>query len=187
MTTPTLIPDYVPDVEGVYEHLDALPSWVNRDGAPRDEIFMSTDLLKTYSYGKSAAIRHTYAPVFMDVKVLALMLRLNLFRNTRSEYNICVLNRYTDQHKHLGWHCDDSPEQDPNHPIAVVSFGASRYIYVRENGFKGTVPPENRYLLTPGSLFEMPPGYQETHQHKIPKHDTACGGRISLTFRKLDR
>ena len=36
-------------------------------------------------------------------------------------YNVCFLNRYDDQRNHLGWHADDSPEMDHDHPIAVVS------------------------------------------------------------------
>ena len=82
---------------------------------------------------------------------------------------------------------DDSPEQDLSHPIAVIAFGAARYLYVKEREAKGKVPPEDRYLMEPGALFIMPGGYQGTHQHKIPKHDRECSGRVSLTFRKLDR
>ncbi len=47
----------------------------------------------------------------------------------------------------------------------------------------GVVPRDQRFLLKEGSLFIMPPGYQDTHLHRIPKHDRPCGWRISLTFR----
>ena len=82
---------------------------------------------------------------------------------------------------------NDSPEQDQLHPIAVVSFGAERELWVKPQAYKGPIPPEDRYLLTQGSLFVMPPGYQDTHYHKIPKCSWVCGQRISLTYRKLDR
>lgn len=82
---------------------------------------------------------------------------------------------------------NDSPEQDLGHPIAVVTFGAERYIWVRNKTDKGAVPDKDKYLLTRGSLFVMPGGYQDGHFHRIPKHDRPCGGRISLTFRKLER
>ena len=46
-------------------------------------------------------------------------------------------------------------------------------------------PLDQRVLLQNGSLFIMPPGYQDTHLHRIPKHDRPCGWRISLTFRSF--
>lgn len=103
------------------------------------------------------------------------------------QYNVCVLNRYDNARQALGWHSDDSPEQDQSHPIAVMSFGQAREIWTRPIGASGVVLLEDRYLLEPGSLFIMPGGYQQTHQHRIPKVGAECGLRISLTFRKLDR
>ena len=46
-------------------------------------------------------------------------------------------------------------------------------------------PEEQRIKLQDGSLFLMPVGYQDTHLHRIPKHDRPCGWRISLTFRSF--
>jgi alkylated DNA repair dioxygenase AlkB len=145
---------------------------------------MSLDTTRTYSYGKQAVSR-TYQASPMHPAVRGVMDRINAEYGTA--YNVCVLNYYKDQHQHLGWHADDSPEQDLTHPIAVVSFGAERFIYVKEKSFKGETPESDRHLLTRGSLFVMPGGYQDNHFHKIPKHDRECGGRISFTFRKLDR
>lgn len=163
-------------------------AWVNRE-APRDECFMAApNAPRAYSYGNNNERRealHTYHAVDMHPAVLRLLTRINGEFGT--SYNVCVLNYYKDRHQHLGWHADDSPEQDLDHPIAVVSFGAERYIYTKEKSFKGTIPPSDMYLLTVGSLFIMPGGYQGNHFHRIPKHDRDCGGRISLTFRKLDR
>ncbi len=186
MTNPTFTEKFFPDYvynKHVYDILDDELSWENRE-APRDECFLALDTNLTYSYGRGQNVR-AYQAKHMHHFIHTMMLVLN--NRTNANYNVCMMNRYKDQRNHLGWHADDSPEQDPEHPIAVISFGASRYIYVRENGFKGVIPEENKFLLTPGSLFVMPGGFQETHQHKIPKHDSVCGGRISLTFRKLDR
>lgn len=181
-----LIPGYVP--EDLYERLREEVPWENRE-SPRDECFMALDgAPQTYSYGNDNQRRdalHTYRAVPMHPAVYAILNRLN--REFGTAYNVCVLNYYKDRHQHLGWHADDSPEQDPEHPIAVVAFGAARYLFVKERGAKGEVPPEDRYLMTPGSLFVMPAGYQETHLHRIPKHDRECGGRISLTYRRLVR
>jgi alkylated DNA repair dioxygenase AlkB len=101
-----------------------------------------------------------------------------------AEYNVCFLNRYDNEQNQLGWHSDDSPGMLHTHPIAVVSFGEPREIWVREKGASGVVPAEDRYLLGDGSLFIMPPGFQLTHQHRIPKGGKKMGPRISLTFRR---
>lgn len=156
--------------------------WVNRD-APRDECFMALDTTKTYTYGTSINAR-TYTASLMHPEVKAIM---DVINSKGNAYNVCVLNYYKDRHQHLGWHADDSPEQDLDHPICVVSFGAARYLYTKHKSYKGNIPSENMFLMTPGSLFVMPGGYQYDHVHKIPKHHTDCGGRISLTYRKLDR
>jgi len=164
--------------------------WINKGAAPRDECFMALDTALTYSYGKldPERPRRTYSAAPMHPLVRGIMQLLNAEHpEFGGAFNVCVLNHYANEHQHLGWHADDSPEQDPRHAIAVVSFGAVRGLWTRPNNTPGAVPPENRYRLTPGSLFVMPAGYQATHQHRIPKHDRPCGSRVSLTFRKLDR
>jgi alkylated DNA repair dioxygenase AlkB len=49
----------------------------------------------------------------------------------------------------------------------------------------GKQPDDQRVALEEGSIFLMPAGYQDTHLHRIPKHDRPCGWRISLTFRSF--
>jgi len=195
MTKPTYTPRYVASIlpaGGLPEHklydsvlatLRDEAQWDDTHDAPRSECFMAEDQGAVYSYGSQARGR-TYKATPMHPLVKAIMDGMNA--DLKTAYNVCVLNRYKDGHQHLGWHCDDSPEQDKDHPIAVVSFGAERAIWTRVNGHKGPIPDEDKYLLGQGSLFVMPVGYQDTHQHKIPKHDRECGMRISLTFRKLD-
>lgn len=170
---------YIANGDLYYDTLLIEVPWVNRD-APRDECFMALETLD-YTYGEG--FERTYTSVPMHDMVLSLMDMINDEFDT--EYNICFLNYYKDEKQHLGWHADDSPEMDQTHPIAVISFGAERYIYIKEKDFKGTVPKENQYLLENGSLFVMPAGFQDNHFHKIPGHDKKCGGRISLTFRKF--
>ena len=172
-------PDFAPSASGMYRYLSTNVVWVNRD-APRDECFMSKDSA-SYTYGKGYT--RTYLSVPLDKNVESIMLEIN--RMFKSEYNVCFLNWYKDGHQHLGWHSDDSVEMDINHPIAVVSFGATRDIWVKEKSYKGVIPEKDKYPLNDGSIFIMPTGYQKEHLHKIPKSDRVCGGRISLTFRKF--
>ena len=156
-------------------------AWLNKE-APRDECFMSKDPLE-YTYGKG--FTRTYNSLEFHPLVLDIMSKLNA--EGGSEYNVCFLNYYKSDKEHLGWHADDSPEMDPTHPIAVVSFGAERYIWIKDKEYKGNIPDEDKYLLEDGSLFIMPAGFQKDNLHKIPKHDRTCGGRISLTFRKFKK
>lgn len=182
-----------------------------------------------YSYGrKDDGITYTSKPFTLHVKQL---MRDMDFEFLEAGFNACFLNKYDDQHQHLGWTADDFAGMDPDAPIAVMSFGAEREIWVKRKWkpcddckgegtvvkvapaivtnapiasylgkevcgtchgsgescerVTGHVPPEDRYLLQRGSLFIMPPGFQEEMLHRIPKHPQPCGWRISLTFRKF--
>lgn len=147
----------------------------------RKESFMSLEPL-SYTYGSGRGER-TYTSTEFHPLVLAIMNKINYERG--SDYNVCFLNLYLDETNHLGWHADDSPEMNPEHPIGVISFGQDREIWWRETGVKGVVPEENRQLLGPGSLFEMPPGFQNKYEHRIPKGSyIGMKPRISLTFRQ---
>jgi alkylated DNA repair dioxygenase AlkB len=145
----------------------------------RLEYFMS-DVPRRYAYGKGIGEREYQSREYTET-VLAILAELN---TGGAGYNVCFLNRYNHQKHQLGWHADDSPTMDRDHPIAVVSFGAEREIWWRKKGDKGVVPPGCRQVLGHGSLFVMPGGFQDGHQHRIPKCDRECGVRVSLTFRR---
>ena len=169
--------EYIKEGTTHFRYLRANVDWVNRD-APRDECFMAPNSLE-YTYGES--IKRTYTAVPLDGVVKFIMDKLNSEFDT--DY-ICFLNYYKSEKEHLGWHADDSPEMDTNHPIAVISFSAERDIWVKKMGAKGVTPADDRYPLSNGSLFVMPAHFQESNLHKIPKGDRKCDGRISLTFRR---
>lgn len=185
---PVFVPEFVSESVTPFAVIDASTPWVRLAGTPRDECFMALDTSLTYSYGNDNQRRtRVYTASRMIGAVEHIMARLNAAKIAGGDaYNVCVLNRYPDEHSHLGWHADDSPEQDASHPIAVIAFGATREIWVKPRGAKGAVPLADRFALSPGALFVMPTGFQATMLHRIPKHDRPCGPRISLTFRKLD-
>lgn len=147
----------------------------------RKEYFMSLIGELKYTYGKGINAR-TYdsKPFTNSVNAIRHLLRIDGYGK---DYNVCFLNRYENEKNQLGWHADDSPEMNPDHPIAVISFGAEREIYWKHKDYKDVIPPEQRQVLEDGSLFIMPAGFQAEHLHKIPKSDKPCGVRISLTFR----
>jgi alkylated DNA repair dioxygenase AlkB len=183
---PIYIQNVFPDVtlEAV---LDSTP-WIQVTDA-RLECFMSATTA-TYTYGEGRGVR-TYTPVPYSPLVTRIQETLNdhvshvLNEHPRKSglYNVCFLNRYDNATMQLGWHADDSPGMDHDHPIAVVSFGQSREIWWRAKGQTGVVPPEQRQLLEHGSLFVMPAGMQRDHDHRIPKGDRAMSTRVSLTYR----
>jgi alkylated DNA repair dioxygenase AlkB len=167
------------DIEKVEEGLLALP-WETKRAA-RHEYFMSETIGVDYEYGGDDGIHYTSKPFSKDVK--------NIMDVTNdvlgSELNACFLNKYDNEKQHLGWHADDFAGMREDQPIAVVSFGAERDIWVKLQDAKGVVPEEDRFPLGRCSLFVMPPGFQDTHFHRIPKHPQPCGWRISLTFRSF--
>lgn len=174
-----MIPTYVPNRFSDFSLSDVLYTtpWVQVTDA-RLECFMSSDT-DTYTYGSGRGVR-TYTPVGYSWLVAGVQVALN---EHGSNYNVCFLNRYDDAQMSLGWHADDTPGMDHDHPIAVVSFGESREIWWRSYGQTGVIPRSQRQLLEHGSLFVMPPGMQRTHQHRIPKCDHSVNTRVSLTYR----
>ena len=165
--------------EEIEEELLSL-KWETKRTA-RHEYFMAEE--KTdYEYGrKDDGI--SYSSKEFSPKVKLLMDNLNSFFGL--SLNGCFLNKYDNQHQHLGWHADDFDGMRHDQPILVVSFGAEREIWIKKKGESGVVPIENRFLLERGSCFGMPIGFQDEMLHRIPKHDKPCGWRISLTFRSF--
>jgi alkylated DNA repair dioxygenase AlkB len=171
---------------------DSMP-WENREGAPRYEAWMN-DYGLPYTYGSGDHAR-TYEPMPRWHPMVD-HIRLVLNQSEGTSYDCCFVNGYAHGRQHLGWHADDSPEMDHEHPIMVISFGAEREIWFRQRMewkeplnriamSPGWYPPEGR-LLKNGSRLIMHAGMQRSWQHRIPKSPVAdCGRRISLTYRKL--
>ena len=150
--------------------------WEDR-GAPRRECFFSA-LGKPYTYGSGLGIR-TYWP--KDAPLMMSGLTAEAESATASKFELCFANGYAGAREHLGWHADDSDEIDDGRPIAVMSLGAAREIWIKpKDGDASTV---EKILLPSGSLFVMGAGMQDTHLHRIPKHSGMCGFRVSLTWR----
>lgn len=184
MTTPIYIPNFafIPRAD-VSAFIGSI-AWLDRTSA-RMECFMSEgEGGVEYTYGEGRGER-TYTSIPMTPRVANVMAQVNeeLARRSWGPMNGCFLNYYPTRSNALGWHADDFRRMDHTRPVAVVSWGAEREIWWRANGESGVVPPENRQLLGHGSLFVMPPGFQHTHQHRIPKGDREVEGRVSLTFR----
>ncbi len=171
MLKPIYIKNFIIDPDNAYKEFFEL-NWLEATEA-RKEYFMSDPAGLVYTYGKGFAAR-TYT-------------REQLDKTYNTNYDLCFFNRYDEPKNALGWHADDSPEMNPDHPIAVVSIGAEREIWWKEKDFKGVLPAENKQILHHGSLFIMPKGFQQLYFHRIPKCNHECGTRISLTFRNYKK
>ena len=184
-----MTPTYVPNLFSTGDHLDRLLAdvpWAAYTET-RQECFMSPDLEPVrYTYGKGRGQRE-YVSVPMSAHVAGIMSEVNAWiAGTCPEQgpmNGCFLNLYGDDRQHLGWHADDFDRMDHGKAVISVSFGEPREIWWRRFGEQGVVPAEQRQRLASGSLFLMPGGMQQTHQHRVPKGDRAMGPRVSLTFR----
>lgn len=187
--SPLYVPNWLENPDQLFERLMTGVPW-RADTEARKECFM-TYKPYTYQYGTGRGVR-SYTSVPFDCNVNNVMDLVNYVLENRgsgqlgpvhSAVNGCFLNRYDDQSNALGWHADNFEGMDHTIPVVVVSLGQPREIWFRKNGDTGIVPPKNRQLLENGSLLIMPPGYQHTHQHRIPKGDRSMKPRISLTFR----
>lgn len=178
--TPTYVENAVKNSSGLFQYFwDNLP-WEKRGQTPRREVFFNESGLP-YSYGVPPYDR-TYVPhTDWDTQVAAIKAMAE--KQFGCKFEACFINGYADDHDSLQWHADDSETIDHTRPILVYSFGAKRELWVKENDAANDT--RVAYPLGDGSLFVMPPGMQQTHKHRIPKHSASCGGRVSLTFRGL--
>ena len=179
MNNVTYIPNFIPLADAGREFTrlwDHLP-WEKREDAPRLE-YWQNNYGHPYTYGRGAGER-TYECREWDGFIKSTM------ENINSQFGFaldcCFVNGYRDSTDALGWHADDSPEMDPTQPVLSLSLGAERDIMLRDN----TTREIERVSLGHGSLLIMGPGFQQTHQHKIPKAGREVGPRISLTYRGL--
>lgn len=174
----TYIPNFLKNADLFFERIKNETKWIRVGSIPRSE-YWCNDGMRPYTYGRGNGIR-TYEAQPWTFTIM--MVRELLNSQTSVYYEGCFSNYYRDSSDHLGWHADDDPNINHDKPIAVVSLGAEREIWYREND----ASEKTALLLQHGSLFLMPAGFQYTHQHRIPKASRQdVGPRISLTFRSL--
>jgi alkylated DNA repair dioxygenase AlkB len=180
MTVPiTLIKDFVSNPSDSFAILNQELDWVRVLNTPRSEYYCN-DFNEPYFYGTPEHGRAYQVQPWNDE---IMNIRRDLENYTGSKFEVCFLNRYTDQRDQLGWHSDNSPEMDDARPIGIVSLGVEREIWFKEIGTDNDPSHITKVKLPHGSLCLMHAGMQDTHLHRIPKASFICGARISLTFR----
>lgn len=101
-------------------------------------------------------------------------------RLTGERYNSIGLNLYRDGNDSVAQHNDRLDELVPDHPIALLSLGATRRMTIRAKA-----PPSRAQHvdLESGSLLVMSYSSQLRYLHGIPRSRHAEGARICLVFR----
>lgn len=103
-------------------------------------------------------------------------------RATWCQYGACFINVYEGQSGEIGWHKDDSPSIDASKPVTVVTLGEERPLEIRKTESKEVLTHTPKH----GSIYMMPPRFQELYDHRVPAViDPNAGLRISLVFRAL--
>jgi len=99
-------------------------------------------------------------------------------------FNAVGLNLYRDGRDSVAPHNDHLYEIVPDHPIALVSLGATRRMTIRSKERSGRLI---KLDLESGSLLIMSYATQLHYTHGVPKTRAAVGERISLAFRVRPR
>ena len=172
-------------VAGVLKHIKTLKYHPNPKNPGSPQICSYGFLM--YIFNDQSA---TVMPLpFIPDHIMDLLLKaVNKLLGT--SFNHILINKYKDVNCSLVYHKDDEKCLDRTSPIATFSLGrATRRMLVSLDASKHT--PVEEFLLTPGSLFTMMPGFQELYWHAIAAgrkdidNDAERGVRFSLTFRKL--
>jgi len=116
-------------------------------------------------------------------------IKQKLESETGYKYNSCLLNMYPTGGEGMAFHSDDQNHLQPKSAVAIVSFGAERFLKFRPNPKLNILEKSgftaHKVLLEKGSLVLMLGETQKYWQHEIPKMAAIKTSRISLTFRQM--
>jgi alkylated DNA repair dioxygenase AlkB len=106
---------------------------------------------------------------------------------TSTHFNSVGLNLYRDGHDSVAPHNDHLYEIVENHPIALVSLGATRLMTIRSKSAARSAGRKSKRVydinLEAGSLLVMSYATQLHYDHGVPKAKGAVGPRISVALR----
>jgi alkylated DNA repair dioxygenase AlkB len=138
----------------------------------------NTGVAYTYSKKKHEAVYWTKCVKQVLEKTIIYLQQKNL----KFEFNSCLCNFYRNGNDSMGWHADNEPELGQKPVLISVSFGAERYLNLRN---KGENKISNKILLTNGSVLVMFPSFQNVYEHSISKKKNLNEPRINLTYRRI--
>ncbi|MEO1434412.1 MAG: alpha-ketoglutarate-dependent dioxygenase AlkB [Bacteroidota bacterium] len=137
---------------------------------------------KTTSFGQAYNYSQISYPDQAFPEALSAIIQ-SIDQTLHFEPNNCLINYYLDGKSKMGFHSDQTDILHEGTGVAIVSLGVTRTLRFRNIQDKSILKD---YALPAGSLIYMTNAVQQEWQHAIPRSDTT-EGRMSLTFRKIDR
>jgi alkylated DNA repair dioxygenase AlkB len=128
----------------------------------------------SYTYSKTTKQALIWTEVLLELKAL-------VEKQTKTQYNSCLLNLYHNGDEGMGWHSDDEKELTKNCSIASLSLGAERKFLFKNKTDKQLIS----VFLENGSLLEMKGTTQTNWLHRLPSTKKVTTPRINLTFRRM--
>lgn len=130
---------------------------------------------KEYSYSNIKMKPHPWNTILQNIKS-------KIEQQTKTHFNVVLLNYYRDGKDSNGWHADNEKELGLNPVIASVSLGSERCFQLKHNYDKNL---KKNIVLAHGSLLLMQGSTQHFWKHQIPKTTKPVSYRINLTFRLI--
>lgn len=132
----------------------------------------------------SEGISYTYAGKRKDPlpwTPLLLSIKEKVEKQTKANYNACLLNLYHAGDEGMSWHRDNEKEIVPESSIASVSFGAARKFAFKHVSDEKKI----EVMLESGSILDMRGPIQQHWYHALPPSKKVKDLRVNLTFRLL--
>lgn len=106
--------------------------------------------------------------------------KIQSISNNNISFNACLINRYDNGKKSVGYHDDLEENLEKNPYIASLSLGSTRKFKLKNKKSKNVIDIE----LNNGDLIVMGDKMQDFYWHSVPKTAKNVGIRYNLTFRK---
>lgn len=173
-------------------------AWLKKDVA--DELYQALPKLKSNMWQRYALPDSNVTYNFFSKPKPLMVMNEALTRLTQTindvfgfSLNVGVVNRYPNGKHGLGMHRDSGiPQLDPNSPIVMVSFGATRAFCLIHGSHKKTLRtvetldaiPHEEIEVAHGDVLIMTPKCNKTWLHGLLKDDSVTESRTSITLRR---
>lgn len=137
-----------------------------------------SDVVEGYHVSKRSNAFVQARPLTSDLKLL--LAETNKYFG--EDYNLIVVNEYENHLNSIGPHFDDKSGLG-RHGTVAISLGAERIFQLNSQESKVCKPI--LFPLPHGNVMFFCNTFQSMFLHSVPRSETPCGKRISLTFRSI--
>ena len=149
-------------------------AWVN--GKEVEEPRWSQTYGPDYLY---AGKEHKSLPITPTIKKY--LDQANKLNETPGEFNAAYVNWFQNGEDYSDFHSDDDSQMIPDSPIYIFSFGADRYMILRNR----TTNKVTKFKMKNNTLNGLCGKIQSTHDYAVPKDKNSYIRRISIVLRKF--